>query len=189
MKCESPRTKRCLISRHVGTGRQAGIQCDPSGVAAHHLDQHHSLMGFGGAVQPVDGLAGDGQRGVMPECHIGAIDVVVDRLRHADYRDVLLGQPMRGRERAFATDRDEHVDAVVVQRLLDLVEPGAQLLRVNSGGTQHGPALGQQAVIAVIVGQVDASVLKQSTPPVLEADDRRAVSHVAGPHDRTDHRV
>jgi hypothetical protein len=120
--------------RHVGAGRQPRIQRDPPGVAAHHLYQHHPLMRLRGAVQAVDGLGGHGQRGVVTESHDGANDVVVDRLGHADHRDVLLGQPVRGRERALAADRDEHVDAVVVQRLHDLVEPGAQLLRVNPRG-------------------------------------------------------
>ena len=45
--------------RHVRARGQAGVQRDPAGVAAHHLDEHDPLMGFGGAVQPVDRLGGD----------------------------------------------------------------------------------------------------------------------------------
>ena len=162
--------------RHVGAGRQPRVQCDPPGVAAHHLDQHHPLMRLGGAVQPVDGLGRHGQRGVVAESHVGAIDVVVDGLGHADHRDVLLGQPVRGGQRALAADRDEHVDAVVVERLLDLVEPGAQLLGVGPRGAQHRAALGQQPIVAVIVGQLDAPILQQSAPSVLET--RRPMSRI-----------
>ena len=158
-------------------------------MAAHHLDQHHPLVRLGGAVQPVDRLGRDAERGVVAECHVGAVDVVVDRLGHAHDRDVLLGQPMRGGQRALAADRDEHVDAVVVQCLLDLVQPGPQLVGMHPGGAEHGAALGQQPVVAVVVAQLDAPVLQQPTPAIEEADDRRAVPHVAGADDRPDHRV
>ena len=167
-------------------GRQSRVQRDPAGVPAHHLHQHHPLVGFGGAVQPVDGIGGHHQRGVVAESHVGAVDVVVDRLRHADHGNVLLRQPVRGRQRAFAADRDEHVDAVVIQRLLDLVQPGPQFVGVHARGAQHGAALGQQPVIAVVVCELHAPVLQQSAPAVLESDHRRAVPAVASAHHRPD---
>ena len=129
------------------------------------------------------------QRGVVAERHVGAVDVVVDGLRHADDGNVLLGQPVRRGQRALAADRDQHVDAVVLQRLLDLVEAGPQLVGVDPRGAEHRAALGEQAVVAVVVAQLDAAVLEQPAPAVEEADDRRAVPHVAGAHDRPDHRV
>ena len=96
---------------------------------------------------------------------------------------------MRGGQRALATDRDQHVDAVVVECLLDLVEPGAQLVGVHPGGAEHRAALGQQPVVAVVVGQLNPSILQEPTPAIEEADDLRAVPHVAGADDRADHRV
>ena len=172
--------------RHVRARSQAGVQCDPAGVPAHHLDQHHSLMRFGGAVQPVDGVGGHHQCGVVAESHVGAVDVVVDGLGHTDDRNVFLGQPVRGRQRAFAADRDEDVDTVVIQRLLDLVQPGPQLVGVRAGGAQHRSALGQQPVVAVVVLELHAPVLQQPAPAVLESDHRRAVPGVAGAHYRPD---
>ena len=170
-------------------GGQPGVQRDPSGVAAHHLDEHHPLMRLRGAVQPVDGLGGDLQRRVVAERDVGAVDVVVDGLRNADHRDVLLRQPVRRRQRALAADRDQHVDAVVLQRLLDLVEAGAQLVGVDASGAQHGAALGEQPIVAVVVGQLDAPVLEQTAPAVEEPDDRRAVPDVGRPHDGPDHGI
>ena len=175
--------------RHVRAGGQPGVQRDPAGVPAHHLDEHHPLMRLGGAVQPVDGLGRDLQRGVVAECDVGAVDVVVDGLGHPDDGNVLLGEPVRGGQRALAADRDQHVDAVVVERLLDLVQPGPQLVGVDPRGAQHGAALGQQPVVAVVVPELDATVLQQAAPAVQEADDRRAVPHVAGAHHRPDDRV
>ena len=158
-------------------------------MSAHHLDEHHALVRLGGAVQPVDGLGGHLQRGVVSECHIGAVDVVVDGLRHPDHRHVLLGQPVRGGQRALAADRDQHVDAVVLERLLDLVQTGPQLVRVDAGGAEHGAALGEQPVVAVVVLQLHPPVFEQAAPPVQESDDRRSVAHVAGTHHRPDDRI
>ena len=174
---------------HVSAGGEPAVQCDPAGVAAHHLDEHHPLVRLGRGVQPVDGLGGDGQRGVVPERHVGAVDVVVDGLRHPDHGDVLLRQPVRGRQRALAADRDQHVDAVVVQRLLDLVQPSAQLVGMHAGGAEHRAALGQQAVVAIVVLQLDPPVFQQPAPAVPEADHRRAVAGVARAYDRANHRV
>ena len=42
-------------------------------------------MALGRRVQAVDRLAGDVQRGIEPERHVGGAEVVVDRLRHADH--------------------------------------------------------------------------------------------------------
>ena len=70
----------------VGAGGQAGVQGDPARVPAHDLDQQHPLVRLGGGVQPVDHLGGDADRGVEAEGQVGAVDVVVDRLRDADDR-------------------------------------------------------------------------------------------------------
>ena len=64
----------------------AGVGGDPAAVAAHHLDHHHPVVALGGGVQPVDRVGGDLHRGVEAERQVGADDVVVDRLRHADDR-------------------------------------------------------------------------------------------------------
>ena len=50
--------------------------------------------------------------------------------------------------------------------------PARSFSGLNPRGAEHGSTLGQQPVVAVIVGQLDASVLQQAAPSVLEADDR-----------------
>ena len=96
---------------------------------------------------------------------------------------------MRGGQRALAADRDQHVDAVVVERLHDLVEAGLQLVRVHPGGAEHRAALGQQTVVAVVVVELDTSVLEQATPAVLEPDHRGSVPRIPGPHHRANHSI
>ena len=68
----------------VGAAGDPGVGRDPAGVAAHHLDDHHAVVGLGGRVQPVDRVGDDLDGGLEAEGHLGAAEIVVDRLRHAD---------------------------------------------------------------------------------------------------------
>ena len=91
----------------VGAAREPGLERDPARVAAHHLDHHHAVVGLRGRVQPVDRLGGDLERRVEAEGHIGGGEVVVDRLRDAEHRNVVLTvEPRRGPQRVLAADRD-----------------------------------------------------------------------------------
>ena len=96
---------------HVGAAGEAGVEGDPAGVAAHHLDDQHPVVAVGGRVQAVDRLHRDVDRGVEAEGVVGGAEVVVDRLRHADDRQAVLGVQARGRaEGVLAADRDQAVD-------------------------------------------------------------------------------
>ena len=67
----------------------------------------------GGRVQAVDRVGRDLHRGVEAEREVGAGDVVVDRLRHADHRQPVLVQPAGDAHRVLAADRDDRVEAVL----------------------------------------------------------------------------
>ena len=87
------------------------VERDPAGVPAHHLDDHDAVVRLGGRVQAVDRLGRDRDRGVEPERVVGAVEVVVDRLRDADDREAVLRVQLRGdAERVLAADRDERVE-------------------------------------------------------------------------------
>ena len=91
-----------------GAAGDARVGGDPARVAAHHLDDHHPVVALGGGVQSVDRVGRDLDGGVEAERHVGADDVVVDRLRHADDRQsVFLVQPAGDAERAVAADHDQ----------------------------------------------------------------------------------
>jgi len=92
---------------HVGAAGNAGVQRDPAGVAAHHLDDEDAVMALRGGVQAIDRLGRDLQRRVEAERDIGAAEVVVDCLRHPENRDAVLVQPVRGAESVLAADRDQ----------------------------------------------------------------------------------
>ena len=64
----------------VGAAGEPGVQGDPAGVPAHHLDDQDAVVGLGGGVQPVDRLHRDVDRGVEAEGVVGGGEVVVDGL-------------------------------------------------------------------------------------------------------------
>ena len=75
-------------------------------VAAEDLDDREALVRAGARAQLVDEVHGPRDRGREPDAVVGAVDVVVHRLRDGDDGDALLVQPQRERERVVAADRD-----------------------------------------------------------------------------------
>ena len=101
---------------------------------------HHAVVRLGGRVQAVDRLGRDRHGGVEAEGVVGGGEVVVDRLRHADDREVLLPvEPGRDAERVLAPDRDERVErglAEVLEHAVDRV----RLEGVRPRGADDRPA-------------------------------------------------
>ena len=88
---------------HVRAAGDSAHHGDPARVTAHHLDNHHAVVRLGGGVQPVDRLGADEHRGVEAEGVVGPGKVVVDRLRHADDREVVLFVQSRGDSQVVGT--------------------------------------------------------------------------------------
>ena len=76
----------------VGAAGDAGAERQPAGVVAHDLDHDDAVMAVRGAVQAVDRVGRDPERGVEAEGDVGALDVVVDRLGQGDDVQALLDQ-------------------------------------------------------------------------------------------------
>ena len=87
---------------HVGAARDAGAERQPAGVVAHHLDHDDAVMAVRRAVQPVDRVGRDPERGVEAEGDVGHGDVVVDRLGQGDRRS---GPSRAGDRRSSACRR------------------------------------------------------------------------------------
>ena len=125
-KCR-PRRSRCRIfsvmgparkgtrdEDHVGAAGEARPERDPARVPPHHLDDHDPLVGLGRRVQPVDRVDGDVHGRVEPEGDVGADDVVVDRLGHADDPgQARLEEPVGEVQRSVAADRDQRVEPLL----------------------------------------------------------------------------
>ena len=127
-------------------------------------------MAVAGGVQPVDGLHRDAHSGVEAEGVVGRIEVVVDGLRHADDPDAGPGQPGGHAQRVLAADRDQGVDA----ELLEVGDhPGLAALervRIGPGGAEDRAAAGQDAADPVQVERHRVR-LEHPAPAVLEPDD------------------
>lgn len=166
----------------------AGLQRDPAGVAAHHLDDHHPLVGLGGGLQPVHGLGGDADGGVEAEGAVRGGDVVVDGLRDADDGHARVGEHPGGGQGALAADRDEDVDAVLPGQVGGRLGGLGQPVALQSRGAEDRAATGEDAADIV---EVEGSVVavEQALEPVLEADDFVVVAGQRPVHDRPDHCV
>jgi len=164
------------------------VDGDPSGMTAHDLADQHSVVRLGGGVQPVDGIHGDLHRGVEPEGHLGAAEIVVDRLRHAHDVDAVLGQLRSDAEGVLAADRHERVDAEFLQRRLDRVGTTFLLVGVRARAAQDRSAPWEDAP-APLNGQGHGRSLDHALPAVLESDELVAVDLLAFADDGADDRV
>jgi hypothetical protein len=165
-----------------------GVRGDPARVAAHDLDDDDAVVRLGGGVQAVDGVRGDLHRGVEAEGHVGAGQVVVDRLRHADHLHAVGREPARDAERVLAADRHERVDAEALHRRPHRRRAvGAALVRVRARGAEDRAAAVQDARRRQR-GELHRRALQHAGPSVAEAEqlvpalDPRA-------HDAADDRV
>jgi glycerol kinase len=139
-------------------------------------------------VEPVDRLGRDPHGGREPDGQVGPTDVVVDRLRDADERDALVdGQPGRRRERALATDDDQPVEAVHVERLADPVDPTLLAVGVDARGPEHRPTAVEQPPRGR-EGELHHREVEHPLPPVLEPEGQH-VGLVGAADDRTDRGV
>ena len=103
------------------------------GVPAHHLDDHDAVVRLGRRVQPVDRLGRDRHRRVEAERVVGSREIVVDRLRHADDREVVLAEEPGGdAERVLAADRDQRVEPAIAEVLEHLLDAAVELVRIRA---------------------------------------------------------
>ncbi len=105
------------VERHLGddraldSGQVGRHEGGLAAVAAEHLDHGEALVRARARAQLVheDHRARHGGR--EPDAVVGAVHVVVHRLRDRDDGHAFLVQPQRERERVVAADRDQRVDA------------------------------------------------------------------------------
>ena len=161
---------------------------DPTGVPAHHLDDHHPVVTLGRRLQPVDRVGRDLHRGPEAERVVGRREVVVDRLGHADDVDAVFTEPDADPEGVVAADRDERVDAVAFERRRDLRGAVVRLERVRARRAENGAAAREQPERGRD-RERDALALHHAAPAVAVPDERVPVDALALAHHGADHRV
>src|SRR5680860_831479 len=96
----------------LGAAGHADGQRDVAGAPAHYLYQEEAVVAGRGVAEPVDRVHAEVGRGVEADGDVGAVDVVVDRRRHADHRHpVLLVQGLGAAEAAVPADNHQAIDA------------------------------------------------------------------------------
>ena len=174
---------------HVGAAGEPGVEGDPAGVAAHHLDDQDPVVAVGGGVEAVDRLHRDVDRGVEAEGVVGRAEVVVDRLRDADDRDAVLGVKARGGpQRVLAADRDQALDAVALEVLDEPLGVALLLERVGPGGAEDRPPARQDPAH---LGHPERAAVgvQRAVPAVAVADELVALEFDPLADDRPDHGV
>ena len=134
----------------------------------------------------VDRLGRDVDRGVEAEGVVGAVEVVVDRLRDADDGQPVLGVELgRDAERVLAADRDERVE--LLEGLLDAFDAALELVRVRARRADDRAALGQDPRDLVAAERLQVAV--DHPAPAVQDADRLVAVLPEPPADGPDHRV
>src|SRR5207248_8981814 len=173
---------------HVGAAGDPAHDGDPARVAAHHLDDHHAVVRLGGGVEPVDRLGADPDRGVEAEGVVGAGEVVVDRLRDADDRKVVLRVELRrDPERVLAADRHERVELCALEVRQHRLGAALELEGIRARGAEDRPAPRQQPGDLARPERLELPV--DEPAPALADADHLVPARERAPRDRANHRV
>ena len=115
---------------------------DPTGVTAHHLNDHDPLVALGRGAELVYGVGGDGDGRVVTERGIRGREVVVYGLGTADDLDAeVVVEPLCDAQSIVAADGDQRVYPELLHLLDDLLGVALVLVGVGPGGAEDGAAL------------------------------------------------
>ncbi len=154
----------------VGAAGHAAPAGDPAGVAAHDLADDDAVVRLRGGVQAVDRLRRDLHRGLEAEGEVRRVEVVVDRLGHADGREARREELARDAERVVAADRDEHVDAALLERCEHALLAVLGLVDVRARRAENRAAPVQDAA-RVLARELDRVVVEHALPALAKAED------------------
>ncbi len=97
---------------HVRAAGNARAQRQPAGAMAHDFRNDDPMMAVRRAVQTVNRLRRDSQRGVEANRRVGQRNIVVNRLGQRDDVESPLHEPQRVLVRAAAADANQRVELV-----------------------------------------------------------------------------
>ena len=173
---------------HVGSAGDAAHHRDPAGVAAHHLDDHDAVVGFGRRVEAVDRLGCDEHGRVEAERVVRAREVVVDRLRDSDHRQLMLCvQARRDAERVLAADRDERVELRGSKVLENVVDTAVEPEGIRTRRPDDRSAARKQSRDLARTERLEQSI-DEPTPSFADAEKLVSAHHDASA-DRANHRI
>ncbi len=185
---------------HIGAAGDARLQGNETRVPPHKFQHDHPVMGLRRRVQAVERLGGSIDRGVEAESHIGAIDVVVNRLGDPDHGDLFVKELERNVQGPIAAHYDEALQFELFDSRDDLVRhifhhflpiphnfPGKRIPAV--GCTQDRAAARQDPVNCVQIQPDHPFRVQAALEPVLDSEDFVAAMLVGRLHDRPNHGI
>jgi hypothetical protein len=181
----------------VSTASNPGMERDPTGVAAHELNEHDAMMAFGGGVEAIDGFGGDDESGVKTESDFSGVEIVVNRFGDADDVDAAAGEIAGNVLCAVPTNDDHGFDAeaasvihaqvgIVVDDFLALFDGFVGEGIAAIGGAKDGAAAGKNAADGFLGHFFCAFGPDESIETVADTDDTHVVLIDGGANDGAD---
>ena len=142
---------------------------------AHDLNDEDAAVRGSGGVDIIDALGGNVQSAVETECHICAVEVIIDGLGQCNDIEALFAEEIRGLGGAVAAAHNQAVKLQLMIGLLhclDLVQ--SVLIGIADGlegapaGTEHCAAAGQDALEISAVQKPELAV-DQALVAIFEA--------------------
>src|SRR5215469_3781094 len=172
----------------IGSAGNAAIESDPSRVAPHDLNHHHSIMCFCGRMNTVNRFAHDVAGGIEAKGIVGAAEIVIDRLRYANHLHSFFVELLRDGKRVVTSDRYQRVELVFLDGRHAAVKTVWALGRISPGGAENGAAAGKYPAYTVEI-QFDALVFNQSAPALQKSHELVVVVENSFAHDRANDSV
>src|SRR6266403_173701 len=89
---------------HVRTARHTRVESDPAGVTSHDFENHDAVVTFSGSVKANERIGRAGHGGIKSKCEQRSFEIIVNRLRHAYYRNPVFKHLLRNAQRAVTAD-------------------------------------------------------------------------------------
>ena len=176
---------------HVRAAGDARAQRQPARAMPHDFGDDDAMMAVRRAVQPVNRLGGNVQRGGEAKGRIRHRHVVVNGLGQGDDVEPGFGEMQRVFLRAAAAEADQRVEAVFLVILDDDLGHVARAavnhhaVRLVAAGAEDGAADGEDAGERALV-ELQPPVFDEAAKAVAKADDFHAVKAERGFADAAD---
>jgi len=153
-----------------GAAGDPGPGGDVAHVATHDLNDHDAIVRLGCGVESVNRIRGDLDSRVETEGALGAINVVVDRLGHADQRNALLIDTTRRGEGSLTTNHHERINLAPRHCGAHSIHAIREHEGLISARTDDRAAPRQNAA-AILDRELHAPVIEQPAPAVEETEN------------------
>src|SRR5688572_8323523 len=80
-------------------------------MSAHHFEDHHAVVRFGGGVESIECFGGNVERGNEAKCQLSRRKIVIDCFRHTNHRKTSPVKLSGDGERTLSTEHNQRLDS------------------------------------------------------------------------------